>query len=57
MKQCKECGGKHRLWWNCPKLDLRKVNYGWAWKQGQNPARREAFLERAAADPFGVTSE
>jgi hypothetical protein len=54
-KPCKECGPGvgHEYWWDCPKA-AQTMNYNWHFGQFANDARREAFHERAAADPFGV---
>ena len=62
-KPCRDCGGEHELWWDCPKFDgtpksfREHSNYGWHFGQFSNDARREAFYEKAAADPFGTVSE
>ena len=62
---CDMCGGELRI--GCvpgsdldhdfchgnPEVHKQKWTAGWAWKQGQNDSRNEAFFNRMADDPFG----
>lgn len=57
---CDTCGGALKI--GCvpgdfchgdPKAHEQPWRTGWAWKQGQNEARNEAYFKRMAEDPFG----